>query len=349
LATGGSDAPDEDNDPQKIRVEAVDVEAGGQILIATREDGSPIDPKDLVARINRVEPPAHAALALQWFDMTIGQLRRAVTAWLREAGINDAEHDSRRILEAVLEPYELNPVLNASTPAAWTIPSEVAQMAMRRAAREPLSHIIGSVGFWTLDLIVTRDVLTPRPDTETVVEAALAAVTDRNAPLEILDIATGSGAIALALLSELPNARAVATDLSAPALAVARANAARNALAGRVRFVETSWADGVDGPFDLLVSNPPYIASAVIGTLEPEVKDFEPRLALDGGPDGLAPYPHLFAEARRLLKPGGTGVFEIGFDQGEAALVLAGRAGVRSATLKRDLGGRDRAVMFNCY
>lgn len=216
----------------------------------------------------------------------------------------------------------------------------------RRAAREPLSHIIGSVGFWTLDLIVTRDVLTPRPDTETVVEAALAAVTDRNAPLEIFDIATGSGAIALALLSELPNARAVATDLSVPALAVARDNAAHNRLADRIRFIETSWADGVDSRFDLVVSNPPYIASAVIETLEPEVKDHEPRLALDGGPDGLAPYPHLFVEARRVLKPGGTAVFEIGYDQGEAALSLARANGVQDATLRRDLGGRDRALVF---
>lgn len=177
-------------------------------------------------------------------------------------------------------------------------------------------------------------------------EAALASVADSNAPLEILDIATGSGAIALALLSELPNAHAVATDLSAPALAVARENAARNGLAKRITFIETSWADGVEHPFDLVVSNPPYIASAVIGTLEPEVKDFEPRLALDGGPDGLAPYPHLFAEARRLLKPGGTGVFEIGFDQGEAALALARMGGLQTAVLRRDLGGRDRAVVF---
>lgn len=215
----------------------------------------------------------------------------------------------------------------------------------RRAAREPLSHIVGSVGFWTLDLIVTRDVLTPRPDTETVVEAALAAVPDRSAPLEILDIATGSGAIALALLSELPRARAVATDLSPAALAVARENAARNALTDRITFMETCWADGVDGPFDLLVSNPPYIASAVIDTLEPEVRDHEPRMTLDGGPDGLGPYSHLFSEARRLLKPGATAVFEIGYDQGEAALALARAAGFESAVLRRDLGGNDRAIV----
>ena len=281
--------------------------------------------------------------------LTRREALRAGAARLRAAGLGDeADSDARRLLEAAegLEAASLMARLNETLPEADATRFDT--LIARRAAREPLSHIIGSVGFWTLDLIVTRDVLTPRADTETVVEAALAAVSDRNAALAILDIATGSGAIALALLSELPNARAVATDLSAPALAVARENAARNGLAKRITLMETSWADGIDGPFDLVVSNPPYIASPVIGTLEPEVKDFEPRLALDGGPDGLAPYPHLFAEARRLLKPGGTGVFEIGFDQGDAALVLARMSGAPNATLRRDLGRRDRAVVFNC-
>lgn len=281
--------------------------------------------------------------------LTRREALRAGAARLRAAGLGDeADSDARRLLESAggLEAAGLMARLNELFPD--TEAARFDALIARRAAREPLSHIIGTVGFWTLDLMVTRDVLTPRADTETLVEAALAAVSDRNAPLAILDIATGSGAIALALLSELPNAHAAATDLSAPALAVARVNAARNGLAKRIRFIETSWSDGIDGPFDLVVSNPPYIARAVIETLEPEVKDFEPRLALDGGPDGLAPYPHLFAEARRLLKPGGTGVFEIGFDQGDAALVLARMSGAPNATLRRDLGGRDRAVVFNC-
>ena len=215
----------------------------------------------------------------------------------------------------------------------------------RRASREPLTQIVGSAGFWTLDLLVTPDVLSPRADTETIVQAALDAVPDPRAPVRLLDIATGSGAIALALLSELPNATAIATDLSAAALAIARANAARTGLSGRITVLETSWADAVTGKFDLVVSNPPYIPGAVIDTLEPEVRDHEPRLALDGGPDGLAPYPHLLAEARRLLAPGGTCVLEIGYDQGPAALALATAAGAASVSLRRDLGGRDRALI----
>ena len=303
-------------------------------------------PESVDAAIKRaLEAPA-AHLAAQWGGLTVGQLRARMAARLREAGIEEADHEARRLLEAVLEPYRLHPVLDAREPAAWAIPGEAAGLTLRRAAREPLSHILGVVGFWTLDLRVTRDVLTPRPDTETIVEAALAAVRDRGAPLRLLDIATGSGAIALALLSELPNAVAVATDISAAALAVARENAARTGLQDRIDFIETRWADGVDGAVDLLVSNPPYIASAVIDTLDPEVREHEPRLALDGGPDGLGPYPHLFAEARRLLAPGGTAVFEIGYDQGAAALDLARAAGFENAALKQDLGGRDRAVIL---
>ncbi|XBQ17698.1 MAG: peptide chain release factor N(5)-glutamine methyltransferase [Oceanicaulis sp.] len=264
---------------------------------------------------------------------------------LAAAGVEDARDDARRLLAHAggLGQTALITQMHETAPAEEAATFEA--LIARRERREPLSQILGTVGFWTLDLKVTADVLTPRADTETIVEAALGAVPDRSAPVRVLDVATGSGAIVLALLSELPNASGVATDLSAAALAVARENAAMNGLSGRVSFVETSWADGVDGPFDLLVCNPPYIATGVIGTLEPEVRDHEPHLALDGGADGLGPYPHLFEEARRLLTPGGTAVFEIGYDQGEAATTLARNAGWR-AELMRDLAGRDRAVVI---
>ncbi len=277
--------------------------------------------------------------------MTRTEAVRAAADRLAAAGLEDAADEARRLLEhaSTLSRAGLMTAMAEPMPDGEAARFDAA--LSRRANREPLSHILGSVGFWTLDLNVTADVLTPRADTETIVEAALASVGDRTAPLRILDIATGSGAIALALLSELANASAVATDLSAAALVVARENAALNDLSARIEFVETSWADGLTGPFDLVVSNPPYIASAVIDTLEPEVKTFEPRLALDGGAVGLAPYPHLLAEAGRLLAPGGTGVFEIGYDQGEAALALARGAGFE-AGLRRDLGGNDRAVVF---
>ncbi|MGJ3231039.1 MAG: peptide chain release factor N(5)-glutamine methyltransferase [Oceanicaulis sp.] len=278
--------------------------------------------------------------------MTRAEAVRDAAARLAAAGIEDARDEARRLLEHASDLSRAGLISAMGDVMPGEESERFAAALARRCAREPLSHILGAVGFWTLDLKVTRDVLTPRPDTETVVEAALASVTDRGAPLRVLDIATGSGAIVLALLSELPNATAVATDLSAAALAVARENAHTTGLSDRVTFTETSWADGVEGRFDLLVSNPPYIAGAVIDTLEPEVRDREPRLALDGGPDGLAPYSRLFAEARRLLQSGGVGVFEIGYDQGGAALALARAVGFADAALRRDLAGRERAVVF---
>jgi release factor glutamine methyltransferase len=276
--------------------------------------------------------------------MTRAEALRAAAAALKAAGIEEAADDARRLLEhaSTLSRAELIASLNDPQPPEEAVRFDA--WVARRVSREPLSHILGGVGFWTLDLIVTADVLTPRADTETLVEAALAALPDKAAPLRILDIGTGSGAIALALLSERPNARAIATDLSEAALAVAQINAKRCGLSDRIDFVRTRWADGLEPEFDLVVSNPPYIASAVIETLEPEVRDFEPRLALDGGTAGLDPYPHLFAEARRLLSPGGVAVFEIGYDQGAAALALAKAAGGQ-AEVRQDLAGHDRALV----
>lgn len=270
----------------------------------------------------------------------------AATERLAASGIEDARDEARRLLRHALGLDAAGMLSRGDKALSETEAARFEALVARRAAREPLSQIIGSVGFWTLDLIVTRDVLTPRPDTETVVEAALASLPDRSAPWRILDIATGSGAIALALLSELPNATAIATDISAAALEIAKANAARNHLEERIAFLETSWADGVEGLFDLLVSNPPYIAPEVIETLEPEVRVFEPRLALDGGRDGLEPYPHLIAEARRLLAPGAGAFFEIGHDQGKAALALAQAGGVMGPRILADLAGRDRVLAF---
>lgn len=275
----------------------------------------------------------------------IPTLLKAATARLAAAGIEDAREDARALLRHALGLDAAGMIARGvAAPLSEEEAARFEALIIRREAREPLSQIIGSVGFWTLDLLVTREVLTPRSDTETLVRAALARITDRSAPLKILDVATGSGAIALALLSELPNARAIATDISAAALEIAKANAARNQLSGRIAFLETGWADGIEGPFDLLVANPPYIAPEVIATLEPEVRDFEPLLALDGGKGGLAPYPHLLNEARRLLNPGGHAFLEIGHDQGAPALELARAAGFRRARILADLAGHDRVL-----
>jgi release factor glutamine methyltransferase len=277
--------------------------------------------------------------------VTLAALQREIAARLTAAGIEEAAAEARFIVMAAARVDAAGLLAAGRDPASAEARERAEAMAARRAAREPLSHILGHQPFWTLDLRVTPDVLTPRADTETVVRAALEAAPP--GPLRVLDIGTGSGAILLAILSERVDATGVATDISPAALTVARGNAQAHGLEARAEFVQTSWADGVEGPFDLVVSNPPYIASAVIAGLDAEVRDHEPHLALDGGPDGLGLYPHLFEEARRLLGPRGTGVFEIGFDQGAAALVMARTAGAERATLLRDFGGRDRAVVFS--
>lgn len=265
---------------------------------------------------------------------------------LRAAGVEEADIEARLLLTGLLglsrSQLMADPAAKLDAPSRALLDKGLG----RRLLRAPLSHILGTAPFWTLELAVTPDVLSPRADTETIVEFALKSV-DRERPLRILDIATGSGAIVLALLTELPLASAVATDISSAALDVADINARSTGLSERIELVCTSWADGLAEKFDLIVSNPPYIASSVIETLEPEVRDHEPRLALDGGQDGLAPYRHLFNEARRLLVPGGTGVFEIGFDHREAVLQLAREAGIQNADCVSDLGGRSRAIVFD--
>jgi len=279
--------------------------------------------------------------------MTRLQAVHAATETLRAAGVEDPADEARRLLAHAghISPARL--IAEMSAPLSADEQTRFGACVARRAQREPLSQILGTQPFWTLDLKVTRDVLTPRSDTEALVEAVLADRPDRAEPVSILDIATGSGAIVLALLSEFKNAAGVATDLSAAALAVASDNVQRCAMQSRVNLIQTRWADGVEGAFDVLTCNPPYIASAVVDTLEPEVRTYEPRLALDGGADGLAPYPHLFAEARRLLKPGGRAYFEIGFDQGAAARALAQEAGAAQVRVLPDLAGRDRVVRLD--
>ncbi|HEY2355861.1 MAG TPA: peptide chain release factor N(5)-glutamine methyltransferase [Phenylobacterium sp.] len=214
----------------------------------------------------------------------------------------------------------------------------------RREHREPVSHILGRKGFWKIMLNVTPDVLTPRPDTETVVEWVLRDF-PKHASWSVLDLGVGSGAIVLSILAERPAARGLGVDVSEEALAVARENAANLGLAGRLALLRGDWTDGLgDDSFDLVVSNPPYIASEVIESLEPEVRDHEPRVALEGGPDGLMHYRRLAPEILRVLKPGGRFAVEIGYDQKAAVEALFREAGAAQVQTLRDLGDRDRVV-----
>jgi len=265
----------------------------------------------------------------------------------RTAGIEDADVDARLLVghalhldrarliaqsDRILEAREIN-VINA--------------LAARRLKREPVSRIIGLKEFWSIALAITPDVLVPRPETETVVEGALDFVVRgglRMERLRILDIGTGSGALLLALLRELPNATGIGTDISTGALKVARENAARCGLEGRCTFLVCDIASVVEGPFDLLVSNPPYIAHDEITSLAPEVKNYDPTVALDGGDDGLAAYRAIAADAKRLLAPGARMFVELGAGQEAAVRDLFTNVGLTAGTARADLAGIPRVL-----
>jgi release factor glutamine methyltransferase len=221
------------------------------------------------------------------------------------------------------------------------VPAGFAALLARRMAGEPVAHITGTRAFWTIDLHVTRDTLIPRPDTETLLEAAVARF-GREGPRRVLDLGTGSGALLLAALAEWPNATGLGIDRSAPALAVAAANAVRLGLDRRAAFAEAGWEMAGDGTYDLLLCNPPYIAEGE--PLPPSVARYEPASALFAGPDGLADYREL---ARRLRLPRhGLACFEIGHAQGAAVSALFAAHGFATA-LRPDLGGRDRCLLVS--
>lgn len=218
----------------------------------------------------------------------------------------------------------------------------------RRQSGEPVARILGAWEFWGLSIRLGPETLVPRPDTEILVEAALATVADRNEPLRCLDLGTGSGCILAALLSELPRAFGIGLDRSASAIGVARHNIVANGFGTRAAFVVANWCDALRGTYDLVVSNPPYIARETISTLSREVRMHDPRAALDGGADGLDAYRRIFegVRSRNLLAPAGTLVLEIGYDQAAAVRGLAAVAGFTDCGLTRDLAGHDRVLCF---
>lgn len=221
----------------------------------------------------------------------------------------------------------------------------IAAMAARRLAGEPIQRVIGEADFFGRAFRLSAETLVPRPDTETLVEAVLARLMRVEAPV-VADLGVGSGAILVTLLAERSDARGVASDLSGEALATARANAERHAVADRALFVEGSYASMLaPEAFDAIVSNPPYVASAVVATLDPEVRLHDPHLALDGGSDGLEAYRVIAREAADAPKPGGLLAVEIGFDQGAAVAALFAAAGWEEVEILPDLAGRDRVLV----
>lgn len=273
-----------------------------------------------------------------------------VTLWtqvrqrLEAAGVDTPVLDARLLLEAGAGVSRLDIVTDPRRPVSAAHVEAVVELAARREAREPVSHILGRRHFWTLDFAVTPDVLTPRPETEFVVEAALQVLAP-DAPTRVLDLGTGSGAILLTILHERANAEGVGVDLSQAALGIARANAEALKLAERATWLHGDWATPVEGVFDLVVSNPPYIATGDIEGLAPEVARFEPRLALDGGADGLDAYRLITASLPSLLRPGGAFALEVGLGQAETVSALARAQGLLVGEPRRDLSGIPRVVV----
>jgi release factor glutamine methyltransferase len=278
-------------------------------------------------------------------SLTLLQAWQSAKKRLEAVGLVGPVIDARLLVEAAADASRADIVTDPYRILTPQQEETLADYIARRERREPVSHILGRKGFWKVMLAVNADVLTPRPETEVIVDYVLKQFPEEMA-FNILDLGVGSGAIILSILAERPAAKGLATDISDDALAVARENAANLGLASRVAFARGDWTSGLaDESFDVVVSNPPYIASEVIESLEPEVRQYDPRIALDGGADGLDAYRSLAPEIMRVLRPGGAFAVEIGYDQKDTVEALFNEAGASDVWTIKDLSTHDRVVV----
>ena len=276
--------------------------------------------------------------------LSVAQALDEGTHTLAAAGVEGPRRDAMALLAAAGLPREKQ-IGRPVGPVERDALAAYRGMVARRVRREPVSRILGRREFWSLPFAVTPDTLDPRPDSETLVEGALNLWPDRTAPLSILDLGTGTGCLLLALLSELPRATGVGADISPAALRVAQANAQALGLSHRAGFAASDWGDGLKGPFNLILANPPYIADGDMGRLEPEVALYEPRGALAGGSDGLEAYRHLAPRLGTLLAPGGHALLEVGAGQAAEVAGLLGEEGLKIRRILRDFGGIERCII----
>lgn len=263
------------------------------------------------------------------------------------AGVEDPMAEARILVGGImgLTRAELISRSEDHIPLAQEI--EINSASGRRARGEPVYRILGKRGFYGLELRITKETLDPRPDTEALVDLVLERLKGRRVEaLDILDLGIGTGAICLALLANLPNARGTGTDLAQDALDTAAQNAALNGLSERFTTVRSNWFEALSGHYDVIVSNPPYIRSDVIPDLDREVREFDPMLALDGGADGLEAYRAIAGSAAKFLKPAGIIAVETGFDQRQAVRQIFEKAGFNEVAAMKDLAGNDRAQAF---
>lgn len=277
---------------------------------------------------------------------TIASARQALTRAFAAAALDSPELDARILVGHALGLDATSLVSQGMRQVTSSERAAIAALAQRRLAHEPVARILGVKEFWGLPFRLNEETLVPRPETETVVEAALAALGPRRQhALRIADLGTGSGALLLALLSECPKALGIGTDLSHEALVCARRNAHVLRLHKRASFTVCNYGAALKGSFDLVVSNPPYVRRCDIATLQPEVRRFDPARALDGGDDGLHGYRTIAADAGRLLVPGGLIVVELGNGQANAVAALFSAAGLAVERPRPDLSGVSRALL----
>ena len=276
---------------------------------------------------------------------TIGAVLAETAAALAASGCEEPRRRARWVVAAALQRSTAEVFARPEYVLGAVEQARVAAIRDRVSAREPLGRVLGHREFWGLDFALSRDTLEPRPESETIIEAVLARLPDRTATYRFLDLGTGTGCLLLALLSEYPNASGVGIDLAPGAAATARLNAASLGLHGRAAFGAGDWGRALAGRFDAVVANPPYIATPALAGLPPEVRDHDPRLALDGGEDGLAAYRAIAADLLRLLVPGGLLAAEIGMGQAEAVAAIVAASGLAVETILADLAGIPRCLV----
>jgi release factor glutamine methyltransferase len=278
-------------------------------------------------------------------SVTIGSALAETAEALMAAGLVEPRRRARRVIAAALGVSAAEVFAHPERVLSHEEHARIVAIARRVIAREPLSRVLGRREFWGLDFALSPDTLDPRPESETLVEAVLARLTDRGNAYRFLDLGTGSGCLLLALLSEYPNASGVGIDIAFGAAEAARENAERSGMPERAGFIVGDWGGALAGAFDAVIANPPYIATAELGELPPEVREHDPRRALDGGADGLAAYRAIARELPRLLVPGGLFIAEIGAGQAEMAARIVAAAGLGVEDIAADLAGIPRALI----
>jgi len=265
---------------------------------------------------------------------------------LQQADVETASLDARLLLQHVLGITREQWMMQDGLTLSLEQDAAYQELIAKRAERCPLSQLVGEREFWGRSFRVTGDTLDPRPDSETLIEAVLTQVRDRQAAYSLLDLGTGTGCLLLTLLKELPNARGVGVDVSREALAVAQQNAKAMEIGERVTFLSSSWGENVRGRFDIVISNPPYIPTGVIPTLAPEVSRYEPMLALDGGADGLDCYRAIAQQLPQLLAENGFAALEIGIGQDRSLESIVAGQGLQVTGMKRDMAGIPRCILL---